>query len=252
MLGTLGLSDDEISPESYLFDSIVGLQLLEVGLDEVLGEGRDQLGVLADGLDVSEGLNSDGIVLVAAFVESHDDLPLEVIADRHFALAAVPLLLLGALDDLIKHQLLHLFALLQSADDLRVSEELPVVVLQYTIEILSLTLQLFRVIQGMQGFNDIFDLCVFDLLKLFRGCNELPLLGRSLNLFNGEELLLRELHSFLQCFGFDPLVLRVLGVELLGRYGRAEPDYEEGLAFLLQKMGEISVFSEIFAEIFIA
>jgi len=59
-----------------LLDSIVWLQLFEVAFDEMLGEGNDELSILADGFYVPEGLYSDGVVLVAPLIEPHDHLPL--------------------------------------------------------------------------------------------------------------------------------------------------------------------------------
>ena len=104
----------------------------------------------------------------------------------------------------------------------------------------------------MQGLYYIFYLSIFNLLKLLSSGNNLPLLGRPLHVLNSDELLFRQLHPFLQGLCFDPLVLRELEVELLSRNGRTESDYEEGLALLLQEMGESGVLSEIFAEISIA
>lgn len=235
-----------------MLGSIVWLQLFEVAFDEMLGEGNDELSILADGLYVPEGLYSDGIVLVAPLIEPHDHLPLQVVAYRHLALASVPLLLLCALDHLIQHQLLHLFPLFQSADHLCVLKELSVVILKHTIEVLLLALYLLGIFQGVQGLYYILYLSVFNLLEFLSSGHHFPLLGGSLHVLDCDELLLRQLHPFLQGFGLDPLVLGELRVELLSRKGRAESDDEEGLALLLQEMGEIGVLSEILAEVFIA
>jgi len=104
----------------------------------------------------------------------------------------------------------------------------------------------------VQGLYYILYLSVFNLLEFLSSGHNFPLLGGSLHVLDGDELLLRQLHPFLQGFGFDPLVLGELRVELLGGKGRAESDYEEGLALLLQEMGEIGVLSEILTEVFIA
>lgn len=182
----------------------------------MLGEGDDELSVLADGLYVPEGLYSDGVVLVAPLIEPHDHLPLQVVAYRHLALASVPLLLLCALDDLIQHQLLHLFPLFQPAYHLCVLKELSVVILKDAIEVLLLALYLFGIFQGVQGLYYILYLSVLNLLELLSSSHYFPLLGGSLHLLDGDELLLRQLHPFLQGLGLDPLVLGELRVELLG------------------------------------
>lgn len=47
----------------------------------MLEKGDDEFSIFADDLDISWGLYGDGLILVAAFVESNYDLFVDVVSD---------------------------------------------------------------------------------------------------------------------------------------------------------------------------
>lgn len=252
LLEPLGLPDNQVPPEASLLDAVVRGELLEVGLDEVLEEGHDQLGALTDDFDVLRTLYRNRLVLVAPLVEPDHDLPVNAVPDRELALATVPLPLEGALHELVQLQLRDLLPFCQQLVDFVVLEKLAVVVFNHSVEVFSLPLHLLLVGEGVEGLNDVLDLGVPHFFPVLLGGHHFLLLCVPGALLNGHEVCLWDVHVFLEGLGLDPFVFGELTVEVVKVERFSKLDDEERLVLLLEEVGGLGVFSEVLAEELVA
>lgn len=116
-----------------------------VSFNEMLEESDDKFGIFTDNIDIFRRFDCDGLVVVAAFVETYGDLPVDIVPDRHLTLASVALSPCFAGNELVHGQLFELLPLLYFTGDFCVSEVLSVVVLYHSVYILYLLSYLFFV-----------------------------------------------------------------------------------------------------------
>ena len=116
-----------------------------VSFNEMLEESDDKFGIFADNIDIFRRFDRDGLVVVAALVETYGDLPVDIVPDRHLALASVALSPRFAGNELVQSQLFELLPFFYLSGDFCVSEVLSVVVLYHSVYILYLLSYLFFV-----------------------------------------------------------------------------------------------------------
>ena len=104
----------------------------------------------------------------------------------------------------------------------------------------------------MQWRDDILNFGVSHFLPLFFGRHHFLLFGMACALFDAHVLVFRNLHVLLHRLSLGSLAFREIFVKLLHVYRLREFDDKERFVFLLEQVGHVGVFSEVFAEVFVA
>lgn len=218
----------------------------------MLHQGYDQLRIFANNLNISRTLNSDRLVLIAAFVKAYHDFIIEVIANGELAFTAISLSLYLALYKFIKFELLHFSVFRNQFANLVIFEELSIIVFDNSIKVILLPLNLFFIRKSMQRFNNILNLCVANLFYFFLCCFDFLFLSVLCALFNSHKFVFMVIHILLRCFCFVALILSEPIVEVLHVNGSAELYHKKGSVLLLEHMSYFSMLAKIFAKELVA
>jgi hypothetical protein len=132
-----------------LLDTIVWGQLSEISLYEMFHQCYYQLGIFTDNLNVSWALNSNRLILIAAFVKAYHDFIIEVIANCKLTFAAISFSLYLAFDEFIKFELLHFSVFRNQFANLIIFKELPIIVFDDSIKIIFFPLYLLFIRKSM-------------------------------------------------------------------------------------------------------
>ena len=111
-----------------------------------------------------------------------------------------------AWNQLFQRKLLELDFIFEAADDFCIFEELAVVVFDHSVYLFFFGCQLLLIGKGMKRRDDVFYLCVPDLLPVLFCCFYFFLFHSSCALLNGDEFIIIKLHALLRWFDFDPFV----------------------------------------------
>lgn len=143
--------------------------------------------------------------------------------------------------------------LLQSANDFIIFEELAIVVLNHSINILYFSLNLLGVGQRVQWTYYVFNLCVSNFFPFLLSRHYLLLLSCLRTLLDSYKIFFVKGHAFLRSFDLHTLADAELTIEVFGYDRFFEADEEKGFVFVFEEVTKSGVVgAEVFGEVFVA